>query len=161
MAEQKLLLGNIRGPQGAAGPNTVSSSTTTSGFENGQVLFNNNGKVGAKKLIASDVGALDEKGTAQNSLKLNGKSDDYFFPAKFTNSETDVLQLTSGAWVVDPVMAGENNLGLCFVEVKEWAVGANYRIVKIYPMNDGHQVWIARCVNSEWKGWEKFEGTVG
>lgn len=57
MAEQKLLLGNIRGPQGAAGPNTVSSSTTTSGFENGQVLFNNNGKVGAKNLSASDVGA--------------------------------------------------------------------------------------------------------
>lgn len=51
MAEQKLLLGNIRGPQGAAGPNTVSSSTTTSGFENGHVLFNNNGKVGAKNLL--------------------------------------------------------------------------------------------------------------
>ena len=64
MAEQKLLLGNIRGPQGAAGPNTVSSSTTTSGFENGQVLINNNGKVGAKKLTASDVGALDAGGTA-------------------------------------------------------------------------------------------------
>lgn len=51
MAEQKLLLGNIRGSQGAAGPNTVSSSTTTSGFENGHVLFNNNGKVGAKSLL--------------------------------------------------------------------------------------------------------------
>lgn len=57
MADQKLLLGNVRGPQGPAGPNTVSSSTTTSGFENGHVLFNNNGKVGAKKLSASDVGA--------------------------------------------------------------------------------------------------------
>lgn len=51
MAEQKLLLGNIRGPQGAAGPNTVSNSTTTSGFENGHVLFNNNGKVGSKNLL--------------------------------------------------------------------------------------------------------------
>lgn len=51
MAEQKLLLGNIRGPQGTAGPNTVSNSTTTSGFENGHVLFNNNGKVGAKNLL--------------------------------------------------------------------------------------------------------------
>lgn len=57
MAEQKILLGNVRGEQGPAGPNTVSASTTTSGFENGHVLFNNNGKVGAKKLSASDVGA--------------------------------------------------------------------------------------------------------
>lgn len=70
MAEQKLLLGNIRGPQGAAGPNTVSSSTTTSGFEIGQVLFDNNGKVGAKKLTASDVGALDAGGTAEKAKKL-------------------------------------------------------------------------------------------
>lgn len=70
MVEQKLLLGNVRGPQGAAGPNTVSSSTTTSGFENGQVLFNNNGKVGAKKLTASDVGALDAGGTAVAAKKL-------------------------------------------------------------------------------------------
>lgn len=57
MADQKILLGNVRGEQGPAGPNTVSSSTTTSGFENGHVLYNNNGKVGAKKLNASDVGA--------------------------------------------------------------------------------------------------------
>lgn len=70
MAEQKLMLGNIRGPQGAAGPNTVSSSTTTSGFENGQVLINSNGKVGAKKLTASDVGALAAGGTAEKAKKL-------------------------------------------------------------------------------------------
>lgn len=62
MAEQKLLLGNVRGPQGPAGPNEVSASTTTSGFENGHVLVNNNGKVGGKKLTASDVGAIP-KGT--------------------------------------------------------------------------------------------------
>ena len=81
MAEQKLLLGNIRGPQGAAGPNTVSSSTTTSGFENGHVLFNNNGKVGAKKLSASDVGALPSSGTAQkaNFLVGGGTSTTYTF----------------------------------------------------------------------------------
>lgn len=72
MAEQKLLLGNVRGPQGAAGPNTVSSSTTTSGFEDGHVLYNNNGKVGAKKLSASDVGALSSGGTAQKANFLVG-----------------------------------------------------------------------------------------
>ena len=31
MAEQKILLGNVRGEQGPAGPNEVSSETTTSG----------------------------------------------------------------------------------------------------------------------------------
>lgn len=77
MAEQKLLLGNIRGPQGAAGPNTVSSSTTTSGFENGQVLFDNNGKVGAKKLTASDVGALAAGGTAEKAKKLTKNGLDF------------------------------------------------------------------------------------
>ena len=51
MADQKILLGNVRGEQGPAGPNTVSSSTTTSGFENGHMLFNNNGKVGAKSFL--------------------------------------------------------------------------------------------------------------
>lgn len=58
MAEQKLLLGNVRGPQGPAGPNEVSSETSTSGFEDGHLLFNNKGKVGGKKLTASDVGAV-------------------------------------------------------------------------------------------------------
>lgn len=77
MAEQKLLLGNIRGPQGAAGPNTVSSSTTTSGFEDGQVLFDNNGKVGAKKLTASDVGALAAGGTAEKAKKLTSYGCDF------------------------------------------------------------------------------------
>ena len=51
MAEQKLILGNIRGPQGPAGPNVVSASTTTSGFENGHLLYNNNGHVGAKSFL--------------------------------------------------------------------------------------------------------------
>lgn len=40
------------GPQGPAGPNQLSTSTTTTGFTNGHVLYNNNGKVGAK---AADV----------------------------------------------------------------------------------------------------------
>ena len=60
---------NIRGPQGAqgpagakgatgpAGPNQLSTSTTTTGFTNGHILYNNNGKVGARTLTASDVGA--------------------------------------------------------------------------------------------------------
>ena len=41
----------MRGEQGPAGPNTVSSSTTTSGFENGHLLYNNNGHVGAKSFL--------------------------------------------------------------------------------------------------------------
>lgn len=51
MADRKILLGNVRGEQGPAGPNTVSSSTTTSGFENGHLLYNNNGHVGAKSFL--------------------------------------------------------------------------------------------------------------
>lgn len=58
MAEQKLLLGNVRGAQGPAGPNTVSAGTTTSGFENGHFLFDDNGKVGAKAVSAESLGAM-------------------------------------------------------------------------------------------------------
>ena len=54
------------GAQGAPGPNQVSSTTTTSGFTNGQILYNNAGRVGAKTLTASDVGALASDGNASN-----------------------------------------------------------------------------------------------
>ena len=54
------------GAQGAPGPNQVSSATTTSGFTNGQILYNNAGCVGAKTLTASDVGALSPTGNASN-----------------------------------------------------------------------------------------------
>lgn len=63
------------GPQGAPGPNTVSATTTTSGFTNAHFLFNNNGKVGAKAITAADVGALASGGTAVNASKLNNKSE--------------------------------------------------------------------------------------
>ena len=42
-----------QGAQGATGPNAVSASTTTSGFTNGYVLYNNNGKVGA--MVAGNI----------------------------------------------------------------------------------------------------------
>ena len=54
------------GAQGAPGPNQVSSTTTTSGFTNGQILYNNAGRVGAKTLTASDVGALASDGNASD-----------------------------------------------------------------------------------------------
>ena len=54
------------GAQGAPGPNQVSSTTTTSGFTNGQILYNNAGRVGAQTLTASDVGALASDGNASN-----------------------------------------------------------------------------------------------
>ena len=54
------------GAQGAPGPNQVSSATTVSGFESGQLLYNNAGKVGAKTLTASDVGAISPTGNASN-----------------------------------------------------------------------------------------------
>jgi len=85
MAEQKLLLGNVRGPKGDPGPNTLSSSTTTSGFENGHVLFNNNGKVGAKSLLdfvypvgsifewcASGISGAPDLSTAEKMAKYFG-----------------------------------------------------------------------------------------
>ena len=46
------------GAQGPAGPNTVTTTTTTSGFTNGHFIYNNNGKVGAKAITASSIGAL-------------------------------------------------------------------------------------------------------
>ena len=54
------------GAQGAPGPNEVSSETTVRGFTSGHLLFNNAGKVGAKTLTASDVGALSPTGNASN-----------------------------------------------------------------------------------------------
>lgn len=54
------------GEQGAPGPNQVSSDTTTSGFTNGEILYNNAGRVGGKALTASDVGALSPTGNASN-----------------------------------------------------------------------------------------------
>ena len=42
-----------QGAQGATGPNAVSASTTTSGFTNGYMLYNNNGKVGA--MVAGNI----------------------------------------------------------------------------------------------------------
>ena len=50
------------GPQGPAGPNTVTTTTTTSGFTNGHILYNNNGKVGAKAITAASIGALPTTG---------------------------------------------------------------------------------------------------
>ena len=71
------------GAQGAPGPNQVSSATTVSGFESGQLLYNNAGKVGAKTLTASDVGALASDGNASNVT------------AAFTQASTRV-NLTTG-----------------------------------------------------------------
>ena len=56
------------GAQGAPGPNQVSSTTTTSGFTDGHILYNNAGRVGAKTLTASDVGALASDGNASNVM---------------------------------------------------------------------------------------------
>ena len=57
MADQKILLGNVRGEQGPAGPNMVSKNTQVSGFSNGQVLYVNGSVVGAKTLTAAGIGA--------------------------------------------------------------------------------------------------------
>lgn len=140
MAEQKLLLGNIRGPQGAAGPNTVSSSTTTSGFENGQVLFNNNGKVGAKKFTASDVGALDAGGTAEKAKKLtsygydfqawqmqmqNGEGTPYNWHVygKYLDAITGfVLKASEGSGNDLPVSAGKLQCKTAEGEYYDWAI---------------------------------------
>ena len=48
-----------KGDTGAAGPNRISSTTTTSGFTNGYALYVNNGKVGAKAFPASPTIKLD------------------------------------------------------------------------------------------------------
>ena len=71
------------GAQGAPGPNQVSSTTTTSGFTDGHILYNNAGRVGAKTLTASDVGALASDGNASNVT------------AAFTQASTRV-NLTTG-----------------------------------------------------------------
>lgn len=93
MAEQKLLLGNVRGPQGPAGPNEVSASTTTSGFENGHVLVNNNGKVGGKKLTASDVGAIPKGHTKTLASGLTWKTGAINTPAGW--DDYTMIQLSS------------------------------------------------------------------
>ena len=57
MADRKILLGNVRGEQGPAGPNMVSKATQVSGFSTGQVLYVNGSVVGAKTLTAAGIGA--------------------------------------------------------------------------------------------------------
>lgn len=113
MAEQKLLLGNVRGPQGEAGPNEVSTSTTTSGFEDGHVLYNNNGKVGAKKLGASDVGArpdnwmptTEQVGAAPAKFIQSGSFNDIKTPGVYylANAVTDKPADTGGLYVLQYV----------------------------------------------------------
>ena len=46
-----------QGVQGSQGPNIVSTTTSTSGFTNGHYLYNNNGKVAAKAITPSSIGA--------------------------------------------------------------------------------------------------------
>ena len=46
-----------QGAVGPAGPNAVSAATTVSGFSVGQYLYNKNGKVGAKTILPSEIGA--------------------------------------------------------------------------------------------------------
>lgn len=48
-----------QGPVGATGPNSVSATTITSGFTNGYVLYNNNGKIGAKPFPETPQVRLD------------------------------------------------------------------------------------------------------
>lgn len=54
------------GAKGDPGPNQVSASTKTEGFEDGQTLCSEGGFVRAKTLTASDVGALSSTGNASN-----------------------------------------------------------------------------------------------
>ena len=54
------------GAKGDPGPNQVSASTKTEGFEDGQALYSEGGFVRAKTLTASDVGALSSTGNASN-----------------------------------------------------------------------------------------------
>ena len=54
------------GAKGDPGPNQVSASTKTEGFEDGQALYSEGGFVRAKTLTASDVGALSPTGNASN-----------------------------------------------------------------------------------------------
>ena len=108
-----------------------------------------------------EIGALPVEGTAADSAKLGGQESSYYMPAKFTNTnEKDVLTLPPGSHVVDGVILNSVNLGLCFVEVKQWAVGNSWRIVTVYPMGNSHQIWMARLVENQWQGWEIFQGTV-
>ena len=54
------------GAKGDPGPNQVSASTKTEGFEDGQALYSEGGFVRAKTLTASDVGALSPTGNDSN-----------------------------------------------------------------------------------------------
>lgn len=128
MAEQKLLLGNVRGPQGPAGPNEVSASTTTSGFENGHVLVNNNGKVGGKKLTASDVGARPDSWThsaeevgavrkasvATLASGISWKSGSINTPEGWDNYAIIRISSNYGSAFIKRLIANEQSAGIVF-----------------------------------------------
>ena len=67
----------LRGATGPAGPNAVSATTVVSGFANGQILFNNNGRVGAKAVTASSVGAFAKNEIIPLANGGTGASDVY------------------------------------------------------------------------------------
>lgn len=74
------------GLTGAAGPNIVTTATSTSGFANGQVLYNNNGKVGAQALPS----AL--KSPAALTISLNGSSQ-----GAYDGSTAKAINITAAA----------------------------------------------------------------
>ena len=57
-----------RGATGATGPNSLSASTTVTGFTNGYALYVNNGKVGAKAFPASPTVMLDPESAIVDPL---------------------------------------------------------------------------------------------
>ena len=75
-----------QGVAGPAGPDAVSSSTTVSGFTSGQYLYNNNGRVGAKAITASSIGAAATSHTHTKSQITD-------FPTSMKNPAALTLQL--------------------------------------------------------------------
>lgn len=63
-----------QGPQGPAGPNQLSASTVTSGFTNGHILYNNNGKVGGRvvdtNFSPNSIVARDADGNIWSSSEI-------------------------------------------------------------------------------------------
>lgn len=58
----KQLLGNLKGPKGDPGPAEVSKETNVVGFEEGEFLFNNDGKLGGRNIldILHPIGSIFE-----------------------------------------------------------------------------------------------------
>lgn len=122
------------GSQGPVGPNSLTTSTTTSGFSNGQFLYNNNGKVGAKSISASDVGAAPSSHSHGNYLGATNKSN-YWGMCQPNGDDSNWIRATE--WGILPFRRNDSSPeghGSSSLGSAQWTF--NYGYIRVIDSSD-------------------------